>query len=393
MKSASISRTILILLALLTVPIPASAATLQARVTEVQSGDALVVSNIKRPLRIKLKAIDAPETGQPFSDIAREHLKTLVLDKEVAVDYTHLADGYLRARVISGGIDIGAQMIRDGVAWYDRAGGYELTAADRDLYAQCELAARSEKRGLWQDELAVAPWEFRKLQQAQAIAIAPTKSGADTDPFVKPRARKRNGNSSALSSDDLLVATVGPGSLAGNPILRRIATNGAPGRWTRFESGKHHFSVLFPSDGVEITYAVLDARGKAADAQYLVGGDYGTMYLLMSIAGDNASATDASVATDTVEGFVAGINRRIQQTGFQVNTKPSREVSINGFAGRQFVLHSELFSGTVRVVSKQVGDQREVFMLCVLNAPGTEPSGAQFLNSFKINATPALPAQ
>jgi endonuclease YncB( thermonuclease family) len=385
MKSTFIVRPALIALALIVWALPAGAATLQAKVSEVQSGDVLVVSNIKRPVRIKLKAIAAPVNGQPFSDIALEHLKMLVLDREVIVDYTHLADGYLLAKVIRDGIDIGAQMIRDGVAWYDRAKGFELREADRDLYAQCELAARNEKRGLWQDGSAVAPWEFRQAQLAMATPSIRVNSRADSDPFARERPIRRSGNSSALSSDDLLVATVGPGSLAGNPILRRISTNGTPGRWTRFESANGHFSVLFPSDGVEVTYTVLDAHGKAAAAQYLAGGDYGTMYLLMSMKGDKGIETDASAVADTIKGFVAGINRQLHQAGFAVTAKPSRELTINGYSGRQFVLNSELFSGTARVVSKQIGDQREVFMLCVLNAPGIEPSGAQFLNSFKIS--------
>src|SRR5512144_2312538 len=97
----------------------ATAATLQAKVLEVRTGNTLVVSNINRSVRVRLKSVAPPEAEQPFSEAARDHLKALVLDQTVTVDYTHLVDGYLEAKVLLNGIDIGSQMLRDGVAWYD----------------------------------------------------------------------------------------------------------------------------------------------------------------------------------------------------------------------------------------------------------------------------------
>ena len=90
-------------------------------------------------------------------------------EQTVVVEYTHLADGYLEAKVLLNGVDIGSQMLRDGAAWYDRSFEYTLSESDRELYARCEQMARDEKRGLWQDGMAVAPWEFRKAQQTAKI--------------------------------------------------------------------------------------------------------------------------------------------------------------------------------------------------------------------------------
>jgi endonuclease YncB( thermonuclease family) len=143
----------------------ATAATLQAKVVEVPTGNTLVVSNTNRSVRVRLKSIAPPETGQPLSDAARDHLRALVLDQAVLVDYTHLVDGYLEARVFLNSVDIGSQMLRDGVAWYDHATDYELTETDQKLYAQCEQVARAEKRGLWHDESPLAPWEYRRIQK------------------------------------------------------------------------------------------------------------------------------------------------------------------------------------------------------------------------------------
>src|SRR6185436_5741433 len=83
----------------------------------------------------------------------------------------------LEARVFLNDIDVGSQMIRDGVAWYDTTVITGLSVGDQNIYAQCEQAARSEKRGLWADQNPVSPWEFRKAEAAKlAAATAPAAS-------------------------------------------------------------------------------------------------------------------------------------------------------------------------------------------------------------------------
>jgi endonuclease YncB( thermonuclease family) len=98
MKATHGPRVLLSVSILLSFVAAAHGATLQAKVTEVQSGNTIVVSNINRPLKVRLKGIAPPEAGQPFSDAAREHLKALVMDKAVFVNYTDLSDGYLQPK-------------------------------------------------------------------------------------------------------------------------------------------------------------------------------------------------------------------------------------------------------------------------------------------------------
>ncbi|MFS8087284.1 MAG: thermonuclease family protein, partial [Acidobacteriota bacterium] len=222
-------RTLTIITAVLCLPLLATAATLQAKVVQVDSGNTLVVNNTNRPLRIRLKAIAPPESGQAFSDVAREHLQALVLDKAVMVVYTHLANGYLEAKVILDGIDIGSQMIRDGVAWYDRAQDYELSETDRGLYAQCEAAARNERRGLWQDPAAVAPWVFRKAQLDRLNSNV-------SSPSLRQTQSRGSAKQSGLSNSDMLGGFGGSGATAGQPTFRPISANGSPDRWTRYDS-------------------------------------------------------------------------------------------------------------------------------------------------------------
>ena len=106
MNRTSMFRLFAVLPLLLGLAATASAATLQAKVIEVQSGNVLVVTNINRSVSVRLKAIVPPEVGQPFNDVSRDHLKALVLDKNVTLEFTHFADNYLEARVFFNNIDI-----------------------------------------------------------------------------------------------------------------------------------------------------------------------------------------------------------------------------------------------------------------------------------------------
>src|SRR6267142_6849579 len=95
------------------------------------------------------------------------------MDRYVIVHYTSLGqDGYLTGLVLLDGVDIGEQMIRDGVAWYDKSEGTNLSAENRESYLNCEQAARKEARGLWQDSAPVAPWEFRRQQAASQNIVS-----------------------------------------------------------------------------------------------------------------------------------------------------------------------------------------------------------------------------
>ena len=110
---------------------------------------------------------------------------------------------------------------------------------------------------------------------------------------------------------------------------------------------------------------------------------------MMWAKGSNDDATDASAAADTIKGMVAGINRSIKRAGqgFVVIANPVRDLTLSGYAGKQYKLSGGPASGVVRVFSKQNGDQRELFMLCVLNGPAGDSSGDQFFKSFKISPT------
>lgn len=140
-----------------------SAGTLFGKVTEIEDGDTITIICLKRPLRVRLMAIDAPEKEQPYAEAARQHLSDLILNQLVVVEYSGLGENTLIVgKVFLKEMDVGAQMMRDGVAWYDRNYDAMLTENQREVYAASELAARTEHRGIWKDQNPVSPWEFRE---------------------------------------------------------------------------------------------------------------------------------------------------------------------------------------------------------------------------------------
>jgi hypothetical protein len=181
---------------------------------------------------------------------------------------------------------------------------------------------------------------------------------------------------------------IGPGSLAGKPNIKPLSADGSHGRWLRYQPADRHFSILAPSDGFEITYPVLDGQGKAMDLHYVIGGSSKSLYLLLWTRGSNGGETDITAAENAIRGMLNQSNLARQRLGAPVLTStPGRNLKLEGYTGRQYTLSDGTISGVVRVLSKQFGDERELFMLCVLSAPDSEDSGAEFLNSFKLNQT------
>jgi endonuclease YncB( thermonuclease family) len=368
----SISRLAAAVSALLCLSAAVSAATLQAKVTEVPSGNTLVVANINRSMRIRLKAIAPPESGQPYSDVARDHLRQLVLEKAVTVEYTHLADGYLDARVFLNGVDVGSQMLRDGVAWYDRTAAYELSQPDQKLYSECELAARTEKRGLWRDQSPLSPWEFRRIQKEKAEALArPPQSRLS----VKSRR-------SAVSRDEFGAIT-GPTSIIGNSNVRPIAEKGSPDRWTRFDSPDDHFTVLIPSNAFEGSNIIPLNDGRNATVHFLAAGSDQAFY---SVLFGKGPKTDNADGDQIINGLVAGMNDSMLKRGSNalMSVKSVRDLKVAGYSGRQYRLDAPGFSGSIRFLSKVVDEDRQFFIVFAFAKTGSEYLGNQFLNSFSI---------
>jgi endonuclease YncB( thermonuclease family) len=355
---------------------------------DVVDGEDIAVLSQGHLVKIKLVGVASPLVNQSYSSIARQHLADLILNKYVVVRYSSLRDGYIVGQVLLENVDIGAQMLRDGVGWYNKGDEASLSEIERQIYQGSQEAARRERRGLWQDESPVAPWDFRKAHLPPVAAARPAPAptyNTTREHLPREAASVRRGTPAGLSSEDLMGGVVQPGSIAGKPDIKPLSSNGAAGRWLRYQPADKHFSVLIPSDGFEMTLPVLDAHGKSMDFHNIGGNNGTTVYLVMWSKEANGNSTDESAAADIIKGALGGLTRATEKSGgFAVSATPGRSLKLSGYAGREYALEIGPVSGVIRVLSKQIGDDREIFMLCMMSAVDGETSSAEFFNSFKI---------
>jgi endonuclease YncB( thermonuclease family) len=354
---------------------------------EVTDGEDIVVLSLSHMVKVKLIGVAAPDKSQSYAGVARQHLADLILNKFVVVRYSALRDGYIVGQVLMEKMDIGAQMLRDGVGWYNKSDETLLSDVERQIYQGSQDAARNERRGLWQDASPVAPWDVHKaqLKPAKVVTSAPVPTYNTTrEHLPRLRSSSSRGTQAGLSSEDLMGGVVRPGSITGKPEVKPLSANGVSGRWLRYQPADKRFSILAPSDAIEITVPVLDGQGKSTDLHYIVGGVGASFYYLLWTKGSNGNSTDATTAAEAMKGMLEGINRSIAQTNLLVTAKPEGVLNINGYGGRQYSLDAGVATGTVRIVSKQIGDERQLFLLCEMNAVGVEHSNPDFLSSFKI---------
>lgn len=126
-----------------------------ATVFYVVDGDTFFVKFRKDPVEYEanLIAVDAAgpeeEGGDCYAREAAEFLRSLILNKEVAVtfDSGDKVDrrGRLLVYVEVDGKDINAAMIRGGYGWVPRP----FRADRKQYYLQLEKTARTTKKGLW----------------------------------------------------------------------------------------------------------------------------------------------------------------------------------------------------------------------------------------------------
>jgi endonuclease YncB( thermonuclease family) len=133
----------------------------------VIDGDTLVIGAV----HVRLHGVDAPETRQTCGldagdwdcgAVAAARLRTLVDGREVRCEPQDL-DKYGRvvARCSAGGVDVGGQLVAEGLA---RA--YVRYSED---YVAAEDEARARHVGLWQGQ-SEAPWDYRAAGGFSAAA-------------------------------------------------------------------------------------------------------------------------------------------------------------------------------------------------------------------------------
>lgn len=137
---------------------------IEGKVIRVHDGDTVtVIDQDNKKLNIRLQGIDAPELKQVTGSLSQQNLSRMVLGKQVTIFWTKI-DKYRRTvgTIMLNGRDINIEQVKEGLAWHFKKYEDEQTADDRRTYAAAEQSARAAKLGLWKDQTALAPGDWRQ---------------------------------------------------------------------------------------------------------------------------------------------------------------------------------------------------------------------------------------
>jgi micrococcal nuclease len=131
------------------------------KIIGIKDGDTFVALIEDSEQVIRLAHIDCPEKRQAFGAKAKQFAAELCFGKYVyiqlpAKNFLDRNKRLIAELVLSNGVNINKELVRNGYAWH-----YKKFSTD-ETYAALESHARAAKRGLWADENAIAPWHFRK---------------------------------------------------------------------------------------------------------------------------------------------------------------------------------------------------------------------------------------
>jgi endonuclease YncB( thermonuclease family) len=355
-------------------------ASLTGKVVEVNSGDVITISNLNRPVRVRLLGVDAPEIDQTFGDVAKKHLADLVYDKSVVVEYAGIAgDHSLNGRVLLDGADIGAQMIRDGAAWVDPSNEHRLSATNREVYQQSELAARSERRGLWQQENPLAPWEFARAVELKTKPVAALNTVALAR---KPASDRPTPELTSLTLMASRIAAAAPTARVSSPALPDgflAPVNG--GTWHLLRPAREQFSVLVPEEGDQ---QPIPFAGGGANGHVYRGRDGRAAFVVTWLTGPAAGESDIDAIKSGVAVLLKGFG---EQSIFSCESlQNEKDISTRGFTGLEFELGPCTVPVKGRVFTRIVNGDRQMYLALVLYM-GQDDNVSRFINSFTITDT------
>jgi len=367
------------------------ASTLFGKVIEVNSGDVITIFNLNRPVRIRLLGVDAPEMDQVFGDVAKKHLADLVYDKAVLVEYAGIAaDSSLTGRVLLGDTDVGAQMIRDGAAWVDPSTQHRLSSTDREVYQQSEGAARSERRGLWQQENPVAPWEFVK---AVAVKKTPVASLNEVGPVAKPRVDRPTAELTSLTLIASRLAAAAPPARSANASdFNGFMPPIDGGNWRPLRPARESFSVLVPEEG-ELKTIPVPGGDRMVDGHVFRGRDGRSGFVVSWLVAPTYGESDVDAIKNSLGSFLKGFGSTVdtiapgQRPAFSCELQNEKDISMGGFTGLEFDLSSCTLPAKARVFTRTVDGNRQMYLATVFYMQ-PDDNVDRFIESFKITAPP-----
>lgn len=113
--------------------------------------------------KVRLSGIDAPELKQTFGKEARDHLKNLILKKEVRLECQGESWDRKTCLIFHNDQNINSIMVADGFAW-------DSPQYSQKAYADLMLKAKVNQKGLWsQKQNILSPYCYRKPKSKKCL--------------------------------------------------------------------------------------------------------------------------------------------------------------------------------------------------------------------------------
>lgn len=159
MKRISYLYRFLYIFLLLTPLVEATERQIVCKVVGISDGDTLTCLFERKPLKVRLQYIDAPENHQPFGNRAKQALAALVFKQPVTLKISGY-DKYQRllAEVYLQDKNVNLTLVEQGMAWAYRQ--------SLPMYEQAQQQAQKKKIGLWRDPNPINPADWRKMSSS-----------------------------------------------------------------------------------------------------------------------------------------------------------------------------------------------------------------------------------
>lgn len=123
-------------------------------VTSCHDGDTCTLSDGVQTYKVRLFGVDAPEIVQPFGVVARDRMRSLVVGRQVEPKCKDRSYKRRVCKLIVGGVDVGAVLVGDGLAWDD-------PRYSKGEYAPFQDSAKLRRLGIWSTD-PIPPWDWRR---------------------------------------------------------------------------------------------------------------------------------------------------------------------------------------------------------------------------------------
>lgn len=135
--------------------------TLSGKVIDVIDGDTVVIEIPSGKFEATLQFVETPTREQAMFETVKQHLKNLVLGKQVTFRARTVSYEASTGQLTLNGVDLSEQLLRDGAAWLIPMRFSAQQSDEYSRYASHETAAKNEKRGIWAVKGLTSSWERR----------------------------------------------------------------------------------------------------------------------------------------------------------------------------------------------------------------------------------------